>query len=218
VKDGSTEPLRVVVADDHAYYRSGLARSLKASGITVVAEAPNGAAAVRAVRENQPDVVVMDLNMPGMSGLEATRELMGNAPETRVVVLTVSAEETDLTDAIVAGACGYVLKDRPVQEVIDGIRAAASGSSRFSAQLALPLLRRLRGPAGIGLDLSGAQLDGLERGLLRLVAAGKADHEIAETLEISQTEVRSRASAILAKLPPEQRVEAALRASGKRRA
>ena len=215
---GSPEPLRVVVADDHPFYRSGLARSLKANGIAVVAEAPNGAAAIRAVRETTPDVVVMDLNMPGVSGLEATRQLMVDAPETRVLVLTVSADETDLTEAIVAGACGYVLKDRPVQEVIEGIRAAAAGVAQFSAQLALPLLRRLREPAGIDVDLSGVQLDSVEQALLALVADGLSDHEIAETLAISQGEVRSHASAILAKLPPEQRVQAALRASDKRRA
>jgi DNA-binding NarL/FixJ family response regulator len=218
VSTGSPEPLRVVVADDHPFYRSGLGRSLKSHGIAVVAEASNGANAIRAVRETAPDVVVMDLNMPGVSGLEATRELISDAPETRVLVLTVSADETDLIDAIVAGACGYVLKDRPVQEVVEGIRAAAAGRSHFSAQLAMPLLRRLREPSGIEVDLSGVDLDALEHDVLGLIADGMSDLEIAETLGISQSEVRSQASGILAKLEPDQRVQAARRASGKRRA
>jgi DNA-binding NarL/FixJ family response regulator len=214
---GSAAPLRVVVADDHPFYRNGLARSLGANGIVVVAEAPNGAAAVQAVQETAPDVVVMDLNMPGVSGLEATRRLTKESPATRVLVLSVSADETDLTDAILAGACGYVLKDRPVREVIEGIRAAAAGGAHFSAQLAMQLLRRLREPSGIELDLAGVDLDADEHRVLALVGAGRADHEIADMLEISTDAVRAHASAILAKLQPETRLQAARRASAKRR-
>ena len=215
---GSPGTVRVVVADDHPFYRSGLTRSLKAHGIAVVAEAPNGEAAIRAVRETVPDVVVMDLNMPGVSGLEATRRLLDEAPETRVLVLTVSADETDLTDAIVAGACGYLLKDRPVQEVIEGIRAAATGGSHFTAQLAMPLLRRLREPSGLGEQFSGTQLEPVERDLVALVAEGRTDGDIAATLGITLGEMRSHAASIFAKLKPEQRVQVARRASDKRRA
>src|SRR5918999_5098391 len=117
--------LRVVIADDHPFYRDGLVRLLRHSGIEVVAEVPNGEAAIRVVHETDPDVVVMDLNMPGVSGLEATRRLAEEAPETRVLVLSVSAEQGDLTEAILAGASGYVLKDGPVEEIVAGIRAAA---------------------------------------------------------------------------------------------
>ena len=214
---GSPEPPRVVIADDHPFYRSGLARSLRAHGIAVVGEAYNGASAIEAVRETAPDVVVMDLNMPGVSGLEATRRLVTDAPDIRILVLTVSAEESDLTEAIVAGACGYVLKDRPVAEVVAAIRAEAEGRSHISAQLAMPLLRRLREPSGVQVDLTGVDLEPLEHEVLRLVAAGMADHEIADRLAIGPSEVRSHASAILAKLHPDKRVQAALRASGKRR-
>ena len=215
---GEPGAVRVVVADDHPFYRSGLTRSLKAHGIVVVAEAPNGEAAIQAVRQTAPDVVVMDLNMPGVSGLEATRRLLDEAPETRVLVLTVSADETDLTDAIVAGACGYVLKDRPVQEVIEGIRAAATGGSHFTAQLAMPLLRRLREPSGLGVQFSSTQLEPVERSLVALVAEGRTDGEVAATLGITLGEMRSHAASILAKLEPEQRVQVARRASDKRRA
>jgi DNA-binding NarL/FixJ family response regulator len=119
--------LRVVIADDHHAYRHGLAVLLRENGIDVVAEVPDGGAAIRAVEEVAPDVVVMDLSMPGVSGLEATRRLAARSPATRVVVLSVSALALDVTDAVQAGADGYVLKDRPVEEVVAAIRAAAAG-------------------------------------------------------------------------------------------
>jgi DNA-binding NarL/FixJ family response regulator len=121
--------IRVVVADDHHAYRQGLARLLRAHGIDVVAEAANGDAAMRAVRETAPDIVVMDLRMPGLSGLEATRRLAAEAPGTRVIVLSVSAGEDDVSDALEAGAHGYVLKDGPLEQVLGAIRSAATGLS-----------------------------------------------------------------------------------------
>jgi DNA-binding NarL/FixJ family response regulator len=199
-------PLRVVVADDHPYYRKGLVSSLRVHGIDVVAEAPNGEAAIRAVQQTTPDVVVMDLKMPGMSGLEATRQLTSRAPETRVLVLSVSAEEADVTDAFLAGAACYVLKDRPVHEVVDGIRAAASGHSHVSSQVAMRLLRGLRQRLGGDAYVSGLQLAGHEQALLALVADGRADHEIADTLGISDDDLRAQAAGILAKLEPERRL------------
>jgi DNA-binding NarL/FixJ family response regulator len=211
--DHTSKPLRVVVADDHPFYRRELARSLAASGIEVAAEAPNGEIAIRAVEATNPDVVIMDLNMPGVSGLEATRRLMEHDPSIRVLVLSVSAEESDVTDALLAGAVGYVLKDRQVQELIEAIRAAAAGEARISPQLAMPLLRRLRGPAGIELDLTGVPLTVEERSVLDLVAEGRADHEIAESLGSSASAVGAVAATILMKLPPEDRVQAAERAS-----
>lgn len=128
--------IRVVVADDHHAYRHGLARLLRANGIDVVAEAANGDAAMRVVRETAPDIVVMDLRMPGLSGLEATRRLAAEAPHTRVVVLSVSAGAGDVSDALEAGASAYVLKDGPLEQVLGAIRAAAIGHS-----LVIPPLR-----------------------------------------------------------------------------
>jgi DNA-binding NarL/FixJ family response regulator len=209
----ASQPLRVVVADDHPFYRRELARSLRASGIDVAAEAPNGEIAIRAVEETAPDVVIMDLNMPGMSGLEATRLLMERDPGRRVLVLSVSADDADVTDAILAGAVGYVLKDRQVPELIEAIRAAAAGEARISPQLAMPLLRRLRGVAGMDVDLAGVRLTRQELRVLDLVAEGRADHEIAEALESSLGAVRALAAGILEKLRPEDRMQAASRAS-----
>jgi DNA-binding NarL/FixJ family response regulator len=201
------EPLRVVIADDHPYYRRGLVRSLRTRGIDVVAEAPSGEAAIRAVEATSPDVVVMDLKMPGMSGVEATRQLAARAPASAVIVLSVSNEEDDVTEAILAGASGYVLKESPVDEVIAGIRAAASGEPHISAAITLPLLRRLRESAA---PRSGTatRLSAAEDQVLDLLDRGKDDDEIATTLGIGTAAVRRHVSSILTKL-----VHATLRSS-----
>ena len=205
------KPLRVVIADDHPYYRRGLIRSLRARGIEVVGEAPNGEAAIRAVEESAPDVVVMDLKMPGMSGFEATRQLTARVPATRVLVLSVSNDEEDVSEALMAGACGYVLKESPVDEVIAGIRAAASGESHISQAITTPLLRRMREPADVRPDMASVRLSDREREVLDLLARGKDDEEIALTLGVSASAVRRHASSVLTKL-----VHAAVRASGGR--
>jgi DNA-binding NarL/FixJ family response regulator len=207
-----------VVADDHPVYRGGLARLLRESGIDVVREVPNGEAAIEAVDELAPDVVVMDLNMPGLSGLDATRELNHRAPATRVLVLSVSMQENDVTEAILAGASGYVLKDGPVEEVVAGIRAAAAGQSVISPRIASILLRRVRDGSDAGADsdagagIAGLHLSGRELEVLALLADGRANHEIAEALVISPSTVRNHISSILMKLQVENRVQAAVRA------
>src|SRR5690242_2143687 len=122
-------PLRVLLVDDHDLFRTGLRNLLEEQGVEIIGEAGDGALAVTQVRELAPDVVVMDLNMPGMTGVEATRQIATAAPLTRVVVLTISDEEEDVLDAIVAGACGYLLKDASIQDLIRGIHAAALGES-----------------------------------------------------------------------------------------
>jgi DNA-binding NarL/FixJ family response regulator len=127
-------PLRVVVADDHPFYREGLVQSLRASGIDVVGEVPNGEAGIQAVEETAPDLVLMDLNMPGISGVEAARQLSKRSPTTPVLMLSVSAEETDMAEAISAGAIGYVLKESPQEEIVAAIRSAAAGQPVVSAQ------------------------------------------------------------------------------------
>src|ERR687895_365991 len=139
-----SDALRVVIADDHAFYRDGLAGMLRASGIDVVAEVPNGESAVQAVLELAPDVVVMDLNMPGMSGQEATRRLSQLAPASRVLILSVSAQEADVTEAVLAGARGDGLDDGAIGDGRAGIRAAASGQSLISPRIATQLMRHVR--------------------------------------------------------------------------
>jgi DNA-binding NarL/FixJ family response regulator len=213
LEEPSPEPLRVVLVDDHPIYRAGLARLLRESGIDVVAEVPNGESALTAVEELAPDVVVMDLNMPGMSGLEATRRLVEQSPATRVLVVSVSAQEADVTDAILAGASGYILKESPVEEVVAGIRAAAAGQSLISPRIATMLLQRIRDAGGaVDMDLAPAHLSARELEVLSLMAEGKSNHEIADALIISPSTVHNHISSILMKLQVENRVQAAVRA------
>jgi DNA-binding NarL/FixJ family response regulator len=139
--------VRIVIADDHYHYRRALVRLLRASGIDVVAAVPDGEAAVRAVDVTKPDVVLLDLYMPGVSGAEATRLIARRAPGTPVVAMTVFAEEEEIVDAMVAGASGYVLKDRPIEELIAALHSAAAGRPVVSPGVASALLQRFRDKA-----------------------------------------------------------------------
>jgi two-component system, NarL family, response regulator LiaR len=207
--DVHPDSLRVMLADDHPLYRQGLARLLREQGIDVVADVANGEAAIRAAEELAPNVVVMDLYMPGMSGIEATRRLTERAPASRVLVLSVSAHEADVTEAILAGAMGYVLKDGPVEEIVAGIRAAAAGQSVLSPRIATMLLHRERAP---GAAVARAELSTRELEVLRLMAEGQSNQEIAENLVISVATVRTHISSILMKLHVANRVQAAVQA------
>jgi DNA-binding NarL/FixJ family response regulator len=139
------EELRVLLVDDHDLFRTGLRNLLEEDGgVNVAGEAADGAEAVRLVRELAPDVVVMDLNMPTMSGVEATRHITALSPLTRVIVLTISEDNADVMDAIVAGACGYLLKDSSISDVVYGIRSAAVGASLISPTIASKVLSRVR--------------------------------------------------------------------------
>jgi DNA-binding NarL/FixJ family response regulator len=208
----ASDPLRIVLADDHAFFRDGLARILSGAGIEVVAQVANGEAAVEAAVEHAPDVVVMDLSMPGISGLEATRRLQQRAPACRVLVLTVSDAEADVIEAVVAGASGYVLKDGPMEEVIAAVQAVAAGQALISPRIASTLLGRIRqqlnaDPVAPEVDLSGRELE-----VLSLLAEGRANAEIGEALFISHSTVRNHISSILMKLHVDNRVQAAVRA------
>jgi DNA-binding NarL/FixJ family response regulator len=207
------EPLRVVLVDDHPVYREGLAKLLLECGVDVIAQAGNGADALSLVEEMAPDVVVMDLNMPGMSGVDVTRKLVERTPASRVLVVSVSAQEEDVTEAILAGASGYVLKDGPVEEVVAGIQAAANGESLISPRIATMLLRRMRLDEPAEVDTPAiTPLSERELQVLRLVAEGKGNQEIGEALYIGQSTVRNHISSILMKLQVENRVQAAVRA------
>jgi DNA-binding NarL/FixJ family response regulator len=140
-------PLRVVIADDHCHYRRALARMLRCSGVEVVAHVGGGEAAVRTVAATRPDVVLMNLYMPGLSSAEATRMIARRSPTTAVMILSVFADDPEVVDAMVAGASGYVLMDRPVGELLDAIRIAADGRPVVTPGLASALLQRFRDDA-----------------------------------------------------------------------
>ena len=202
---------RVVLADDHPCYRQGLAKLLTESGVDVVAEAGNGWAALKAVESTSPDVVVVDLKMPGLSGAEVTRRLTSCDPPHRVLVLSVSASEADVISALHAGARGYFLKDGPVEEVVAGIAAVAQGESLFSPRINVMLLRRMRDRQEVPLDIP-VSLSKREQDVLKLVVEGRSNVKIGEGLSIDAGTARNHVSHILAKMGVDNRVQAAVRA------
>lgn len=207
-----SQALRVLLVDDHDLFRTGLRNLLEEQGVHVIAEAAAGAEAVEAVREHAPDVVVMDLNMPGMSGVEATRHITAISPLTRVLVLTISDEDADVMDALMAGACGYLLKDASIPELLRGIEAAAAGESLISPHIAGKVLQRLRATA-TQTDLAAtieAELSEREIEVLKLIANGKDNAEIAAELHISPKTVKNHISNILMKLQIDNRIQAAV--------
>jgi DNA-binding NarL/FixJ family response regulator len=206
------DELRVLIVDDHDLFRSGLRNLLEQEGVNVVGEAPSGQVALRLVGDLAPDVVIMDLNMPGLTGVETTRQLSSIAPLTRVVVLTISADDDDVMNAVMAGACGYLLKDSSVPDLITGIRAAAQGESLISPQIAAKVLQRLRAQstsedaaATIRAELSDREIE-----VLKLIANGKDNAQIARELFISPKTVKNHISNILMKLQIDNRIQAAV--------
>jgi DNA-binding NarL/FixJ family response regulator len=207
----TSDLLRVMLVDDHDLFRTGLRNLLEEQGVQIVAEASDGSTALSLVLELAPDVVVMDLNMPGMNGIEATREIARLAPLTRVVVLTISDQDGDVMDAILAGACGYLLKDSSIQDLMQGIRAASVGEALISPHIAAKVLQRIRA-SGIDPDTAtrGPELSDRETEVLRLIANGKDNAEIAGELHISPKTVKNHISNILMKLQIENRIQAAV--------
>jgi DNA-binding NarL/FixJ family response regulator len=210
--DKELDELRVLLVDDHDLFRTGLKNLLEEQGVQVVGEAPNGQTALRLASELVPDVVIMDLNMPGLSGVETTRHLTGIAPLARVVVLTISVEDDDVMDAVMAGACGYLLKDSSIEELLSGIRAAAGGESLISPQIASKVLQRLRsqGKSEGAAETIRAELSDREIEVLKLIANGKDNAEIARELFISPKTVKNHISNILMKLQIDNRIQAAV--------
>src|SRR3954462_11440429 len=201
--------LRILLVDDHGFYRAGLRSMLAAEGLDVM-EARSGAAAIELVAASAPDVVLMDLHMPGMSGVEATR-LLGETAAVPVLMLTVSADDRDVVDAVRAGARGYLLKDAPLEEILAGVRAAAAGDAWISPGVTSALLDHTRASGAATADEPVAvHLSDREHDVLRLLAAGKDNAAIGRELHISAGTVRKNVSSILAKLEIDNRVEAAV--------
>jgi DNA-binding NarL/FixJ family response regulator len=206
------DELRVLLVDDHDLFRSGLVNLLSEHGLHVVGEAENGDVALRLVRELAPDVVIMDLNMPGPSGVDVIRQMTSIAPLTRVVVLTISADDSDVINAVMGGACGYLLKDSSVDQLIAGIHSAAAGESLISPQIAAKMLQMLRAQRSSvdAAETIRAELSEREIEVLKLIANGHDNAEIARALFISPKTVKNHISNILMKLQMENRIQAAV--------
>jgi DNA-binding NarL/FixJ family response regulator len=206
------DDLRVLLVDDHDLFRTGLRNLLEEEGVIVVGEAGTGNEALRMVEELAPDVVVMDLNMPGMTGVEATRQIASVAPLARVLVLTISDQDGDVIDAILAGACGYLLKDSSIGDLMQGIRSAAVGESLISPTIASKVLQRVRASSPLP-DIAEqiqTQLSDREIEVLKLIANGRDNADIAAQLHISPKTVKNHISNILMKLQIENRIQAAV--------
>jgi DNA-binding NarL/FixJ family response regulator len=197
--------IRVMLVDDHAVVRHGLEQLLASAGdIDVVGSAADGAVAVDQARELAPDVILMDLSMPEVDGVEATRRLLADAPDRRVVVLTSFADQSIILSALEAGASGYILKDAAPDELIAAVRAAALGGAPLDPKVARVLLDHQRAPR------PEATLSSREREVLDLVAEGLANKQIARRLGIAERTVKAHLTRIFQQIGVTDRTQAAL--------
>jgi NarL family two-component system response regulator LiaR len=204
-------PIRVLLVDDHAVVRKGLRALLdRESSFEVTGEAEDGEQAVRAADRLRPDVILMDLEMPGIGGIEATRRISETHPDTKVVVLTSHASEEDVFPALKAGALGYLLKHAAPEDVLQAIRQAYRGETVLHPVIARMVLQELHRPAA-GKQLQTTDpLSERELDVLRLIARGMSNQDIARTLVVGEATVRSHVSSILRKLQLASRTQAAL--------
>lgn len=202
--------IRVLLVDDQQLIRAGLRMLCDAEpDIEVVGEAGNGREAITLAGRLAPDVIVMDLRMPGVDGISATSRVLAERPATRVLVLTTFGDDDHLYPALNAGACGFLLKDAPPAELLNGIRRAAAGDSPFSRDVLQRLVRRAA-DAGAERPLRVEGLTAREQDVLRLVGEGLSNTEIAERLHIGITTVKTHITALMAKTGSPNRVRLAL--------
>jgi len=210
-----TEPneklIHVLLVDDHAVVRKGMRALLdREPGIEVVGEADNGDQAAHAAERLRPDVILMDLEMPGTGGIDATRQITAQHHDMRIVVLTSHAAEEDVFPALKAGAQGYLLKHSAPEEVLQAIRQAHRGETVLHPAIARMVLQELNRPAQPKQAKTSEPLSDREMEVLRLLARGMSNHEIADTLVVGEATVRSHVSSILRKLQLASRTQAAL--------
>jgi DNA-binding NarL/FixJ family response regulator len=205
--------IRVLLADDHALLRKGVASILASQpDFEVVGEAGDGLEAIELARELMPDVILMDISMPGMDGLEATRRIVAEMPYARIIVLTFSDGERNLFEAVKSGAQGYVLKNIHPETLCGTLRSVVRGEAPVSGVMAARLLeefaRQARRPQA-PVEQPGGELTAREKAVLELVAHGKSNKEIASALSIAENTVKNHLKNILEKLHLENRVQAA---------
>ena len=206
----NAEPVTVVVADDQSAVREGLVLLLgTVPGIAVIGEAEDGEAAVEAVKAKDPQVVLMDLNMPRLDGVEATRRIRASHPQTRVVVLTTYSDDESIIAALQAGALGYLTKDATRAEIGRAVLAAAAGQAVLDPQVQQRLLiAAVRAPAAEPAMTGEGDLTPREAEVLRLIAAGKSNREIARALFVSEATVKTHVNRIFAKTGSRDRGQA----------
>src|SRR6266540_6360502 len=213
----SDRTLRILVVDDHDIVRQGIAALLERQpGYEVVAQAGTAADAITAANRFVPDLVILDVSLPDGSGIETCREIKARHPDTRVVILTGSADEDTVLTAVVAGANGYLLKSSGVREVMHAIEVVAGGGSLLDPVATDRMVRRIR---RLGEGPGGDPLVGLaarERRILELIAAGQTNKEIAAEIKLSEKTVKRSVSVILSKLNLERRAQAAALYAGRR--
>jgi DNA-binding NarL/FixJ family response regulator len=204
--------IRVLLVDDHRLLRESLERALRDEGFDVVGQAANGADAVHLAAELEPDVVLLDVTMPVMGGVDAAAAIHSARHETRIVMLTMHADASVVADALRAGACGYLTKDSSTDDIAGAIRLAANGETAVSPELAASMLGELRrlGQAADGED--DRQITKREEEVLQLVADGLSTPEVAAALFISQKTVKNHLAAIYQKLDARDRTQAVVRA------
>jgi DNA-binding NarL/FixJ family response regulator len=216
VDSSASDPIRALIVDDHALFRRGLEMVLAAEDdIELVGEASDGAEAVQKAGESLPDVVLMDIRMPKSSGIEACRAMKEVAPSSKIVMLTISDEEEDLFQAIRAGASGYLLKDIPLDEVADVVRAVHGGQSLINPSMAAKLLTEFaalnkRDQEERAEQVPPPKLTDREMQVLKLVAKGMNNRDIAKELFISENTVKNHVRNILEKLQIHSRMEAVM--------
>lgn len=207
------EPARVLICDDHPLFRDGLRAALAAlPGVEVLGEATTGEQAVEQAAELQPDVVVMDVHMPGTNGIEATRRIVHASPHIGVLVLTMFEDDASVFAAMRAGARGYLLKGADRDEIARAIQAIGAGEVIFGAAIARRVIEYFSAPQVAGPPLAFPELTEREREVLDLIAAGRGNEWIARTLVLSPKTVRNHVSNIFHKLQVADRAEAIVRA------
>ncbi|MFC8450181.1 response regulator [Kitasatospora sp. NPDC057223] len=202
--------LRVMVVDDHPMWREGVSRDLAEAGLDVVATAGDGEEAVRRARACTPQVIVLDLNLPGLPGVEVCRQVVAQDPSVRVLVLSASGEHADVLEAVKSGATGYLVKSAGRDELLDAVRRTAVGDAVFTpglAGLVLGEFRRLAAEPGPASAPAVPQLTARETEVLRLVAKGLSYRQIADRLVLSHRTVQNHVQNTLGKLQLHNRVE-----------
>jgi NarL family two-component system response regulator LiaR len=203
--------MKVIICDDQAIVRDGLVMLIKLEpDIEIVGTAEDGAAAVEMVGDKRPDVVLMDLKMPIMNGVEATRQIRAKYPEVKILVLTTYADDEWVFDAIQAGASGYLLKDTPREELIKAVRGTVTGKTYVDPSIAGKVLEQVSSHQTQPASLITSKLTEREIEVLRLIARGLSNADIADRLFLSDCTVRNHVSSILAKLGVSDRTQAAV--------